>query len=166
MADLYEKLKELVGSDDLAKQVQSALGEYMIPKTEYAKQRDKAKELEAQLEQTKLSSMNETEKLQHEIAKSQALQTEYAKRLNRVKAESTFVKAGLSEDDYGLLLDQSVSESEEETLSRVNTFVNILNKTKETVSNKVKEDLMNKVVTPPNPEPTPTKPLPPKKNVI
>lgn len=153
MADLLDKIKELVGSEEVAKQVQSALGEFMIPKTEYAKQRDKSKELETLLEQSKLATMNEQEKFQHETAKLQATQKELASKLNRVDAERVFIQAGLSAEDYGMLLEQTVSDDKDKTLALANGFVSVLTKQKDFVANKTKEDLMNKVVTPPNPEP-------------
>lgn len=161
MADLMSKLKELVGDEELASKIQSSLGEFMIPKTEYAKQRDRAKELESQIEQNKLASMSEQEKLQHELEKAQALQRDYASKVNRVEAESLFVKAGLSAEEYGTLLDKTVTDNKEQTLSVVSGFVDLLTKQKEAVANKTKADLMNSLPTPPNgdnvtpPEPKP-----------
>lgn len=162
MSDLLDKIKELVGDEALASKIQSSLGEFMIPKTEYAKVRDKAKDLETLLEQNKISSMSEQEKLQHELEKTQALQKDYASKLNRVEAESLFVKAGLSVEDYGGLLDQTVSENKEKTLSVVSGFVDLLTKQKEAVASKTKADLMGSLPTPPNGEeikPTEPKPI-------
>lgn len=166
MADLISKLKELVGDEELASKIQSSLGEFMIPKTEYAKVRDKAKELETLIEQNKIASMSEQEKLQHELEKAQLLQKEYASKVNRVEAESLFVKAGLSVEDYGGLLDKTVTDNKEQTLSVVGGFVDLLTKQKEAVANKTKADLMNNLPTPPNGDPTPPTQTKPIKNVI
>lgn len=155
--DLLEKLKEIIGDDDKASLVQSALGEFMIPKSEYAKLRDKNKDLETQFEQTKLSAMTEQEKFQHELEKTKALQRDLNIKLNRAEAESVFIASGLTKEEYGELLEKSVSEDKEATLALVSGFANVLTKTKETVANKTKEDLM-KIQTPPSGDPVPPTP--------
>lgn len=150
MSELYEKLVELIGDEEKAKTVQSSLGEFMIPKSEYAKVRDAYKTKENELEQVKLSSMDSQQRLEHELAKATALQKEYGVKTNRLEAERLFVEAGLSSDVYTDILEKSVSDDRERTLSLVNGFVSILAKEKDAVANKVKEDLVNSTQKPVN----------------
>ena len=160
MSDLFETLKGIVGDEEVASKVQSALGEFMIPKTEYAKVRDLVKTKDSELEQLRVANMNESEKLQHELAKAQALQKDFSIKTNRLEAEKLFVSAGLSLDDYGSILDNSVSDDKDKTLSIVNGIVNVLAKEKESVANRTKEELINKTKKPEqgtNPNGTPPK---------
>jgi chaperonin cofactor prefoldin len=143
MSDLYEKLKELVGDEEVAKKVQSAIGEFMLPKSEYAKVKDNLKAKDEELEKIRLSNMDNEQRLQHELSKAQALQSEYSVKTNRLEAEKLFLGAGLSQELYGELLDKTVTDDREKTLSLVNGFVGILSKEKEFVVNKTKEELIN-----------------------
>ena len=143
MSDLLNKLVEVVGDEEVAKKVQSALGEFMIPKTEYSKLNEKLKAKDTELEATKLSKMDSEQLLQHELAKAQALQKEYGIKTNRLEAEQIFVQAGLKKEVYENLLEKTVSEDKERTISLVNDFVGILSKEKESIINKTKEDLIN-----------------------
>jgi len=143
MSDLYEKLVEVVGDEEVAKKVQSALGEFMLPKTEYAKIKSSLTEKEKELESLKLASMDNDQKLQHELAKAQAIQKEFGIKTNRLEAEKAFVEAGLTKDVYEDILEKSVSDDRERTLSLVNGFVGILSKEKENVANRTKEELIN-----------------------
>lgn len=153
MSDLFEKLVELIGDEDKAKQVQSSLGEFMLPKTEYAKVRDALKNKENELEQIRVANMDSEQKLQHELAKAQALQKDYGIKTNRLEAERIFVEAGLSSDTYSDILEKSVSDDRERTLSLVNGFVGILAKEKENVVNRTKEELVNSTQKPVGGEP-------------
>jgi len=143
MSDLLNKLTELVGDEEKAKLLQSALGEFMIPKIEYAKKNEQLKAKDTELEQLRVASMSETEKFQHKLNETEALKSEYGRKLNRLDAEQLFVRAGLNKDAYEPLLDKVVSEDKEKTISLVNDFVGILSKERETITNKTKEDLIN-----------------------
>lgn len=143
MSNLLEKLVEVVGDEEVAKKVQSAVGEFMLPKPEYAKIKEALSLKEKELEEIRLASMDNEQKLQHELAKASALQKEYAVKTNRLEAERVFVEAGLSSSDYGDILDKSVSDDKERTLSLVNGFVGILSKEKEAVASRTKEELIN-----------------------
>ena len=143
MSELLNKLVELVGDEEKAKAIQSSLGEYMIPKTEYAKLRDANKQKDIELEQLKLSSMDSSQKLEHELAKAQAIQKEFGTKTSRLEAEKLFVEAGIASDLYNDILDKSVSEDKEKTMSLVNGFINIISKEKENAINKTKEQIVN-----------------------
>lgn len=143
MSELYDKLFEIIGDEEKTKSVQSSLGEFMLPKSEYAKVRDALKSRDEELEKIKLSSMDSEQKLQHELAKAQALQKDYGIKTNRLEAERLFVEAGLSIESYNDILEKSVSDDREKTLGLVNGFVSILAKEKDAVASKVKEDLVN-----------------------
>lgn len=145
---LNEKLLEILGDEELAKKVSSSLGEFMLPKTEYAKVRDALKTKEDELESVRLASMDNEQKLQHELSKAKAIQDDFNKRSNRLEAEKLFVGAGLTSDIYESLLDKAVSEDKDRTLSLVGGFVDILSKEKENIANKTKEDLVNQTKKP------------------
>lgn len=143
MSELNEKLLSIIGDEEKTKSVISSLGEFMLPKTEYAKVRDSLKAKESELETLKLSSMDNEQKLQHELSKAQALQKEYGVKTNRLEAERLFVEAGLSIDAYSDILEKSVSDDRDKTIGLVNGFVSLLAKEKDAIANKVKEDLIN-----------------------
>ena len=152
MATLLEKLVEVLGDEEIAKKVQSSLGDYMLPKTEYAKVRDALKEKEAELEKIRLSSMDNEQKWQHEMTKAQAIQSEFNVKTNRLEAEKLFVGAGLSQQVYQDILDKSVSEDKDRTLGLVNGFIGILGKEKEIIANQTKENLLNSTKKPETPD--------------
>ena len=161
MADLFETLKEIIGDEEKAKKAQSALGEFMLPRAEYNKVAEKLKAKDEELEKIKLASMDQSQLLEHELNKAKALQSEYGVKTNRLEAEKLFVGAGLTSEQYSKLLDTSVSEDREKTLSLVNGFIEILGKEKENVANKTKESLINQTKKPETgedtnkPDPTP-----------
>jgi hypothetical protein len=148
MPNLLEKLVEVIGDEGKAKEVQSALGEFMLPKTEYAKLRDQLKERETELESIRTSSMSEKEKFEHELAKAQNIQKEYSIKTNRLEAATLFTQAGLSKEAYETLLDKAVSEDRDKTLGLVNDFIGLLGKEKETVANKTKQELIDQTKKP------------------
>lgn len=152
MSNLNDKIIEIVGDEDKVKQILSVVGESMLPKAEYAKVKDLLKEKDSEIEQMKLASMDSTQKLEHELAKAQALQKEYGIKTNRLEAEKLFVEAGLSSEAYSSILDSSVSDDKEKTMSLINSFVGILNKEKENAINKTKEELVNSTPKPTNGE--------------
>ena len=143
MANLFETLVEVVGSEDVAKKVQEAVGQYMIPKTEYAKKSDALKAASDELEKIKLANMDSEQLLQHKLSEAEAIRKDFEKRTNRLEAERLLVQAGLSADVYSGLLDHSVSDDREGTIALVNGFVNVLAKEKEVAINKAKEELIN-----------------------
>lgn len=150
---LLERLNELLEENATAEDIQSSLGEFMIPKGEFNKVNEANKtlksnveslesnisELNGQLEEVKTANMDEQELLQHELEKAQGKITEHAIEKNRLTAENKFVSAGFGKDEYGELLDQIVSEDGEQTVKLVDSFLNLTNnKTK-----KAKEDTVN-----------------------
>lgn len=148
MADLFETLKEIIGDEEKAKKAQSALGEFMLPRAEYNKVAEKLKAKDEELEKIKLANMDQSQLLEHELNKAKALQSEFSVKTNRLEAEKLFVGAGLTSEQYSKLLDSSVSEDKEKTLSLVNGFIEILGKEKESVASKTKESLINQTKKP------------------
>lgn len=148
MPNLLETLVEIVGDEGKAKEVQSKLGEFMLPKTEYAKVRDQLKEKELELENIKVANMNEKQKIEHELAKAQAIQKEYSIKTNRLEAEKLFVGAGVAKEDYENLLVDLISEDGEKSLKLVNNFISVLGKEKQTVADKTKQEIIDKTKTP------------------
>ena len=159
--NLVEKLKEVTGSDEMAESVRKAIGEYMIPKTEYAKLRESLTERDNELETIKTASMTEQDKLKHELEKATALQTEFGIKSNRLDAKAAFISANIAEEDYNDLLDKVVSSDKDKTLSMVNSFVSILSKTRTESASKKEAELMDKNKKPDGNDPLNTKPTTP-----
>lgn len=166
MATLKEKLVELIGDEEKAELVSSALGEFMIPKSQYNEKVKQAKQKEEELESIRLANMSKEEQLKHAEEKALGLQKEYAKKLNKFEAEKLFMGAGLSSEDYGAFIDDIVSENTEQTLKVAQSFVGTINKQKELVENKMKETNINSTPTPSlgkQVDPQPTQPTPAKR---
>jgi hypothetical protein len=156
---LKEELVGLVGDEAKVDEMLKVIGANMLPKDEYKKAKDENKSLKEQIEQAKLASMNTEELLKHKIEEADLRSKEFGIKSNKLDAERQFVKAGLTPDVYGELLDTVVSEDAEKTQTLVNKFIGVLGKEKESVANRTKEDLLNKTKKPDNPDNIEHKPI-------
>ena len=149
---LLEKLNELVANGATAEDIQSSLGQFMIPKGEFNKVNDENKtlktqvsvlegnvsELNTQMEVAKTSTMNEQELLLHKLQQAEGLIKSHTTQTNRVKAENSFITAGFSEEEYKDLLEQVVSDDSSKTQSLVDGFIKLSgNRAKQATDDKV-----------------------------
>ena len=155
---LLEKLNELLSNQASAEDIQSALGEYMIPKGTFNKVNEENKTLKlkieelngnvstlsGELETLKTANMNEQELLQHKLEQYENQIREHAIEKNRLSAENKFVSAGFEKEQYLPLLQQLVSEDAEKTLSLVDGFLALTNAKVEESKKAQLDDLLDK----------------------
>jgi hypothetical protein len=110
--------------------------------SELAKANKRVKELEE-------ANMTADEKTKAEMDKALKMQSDLAKELSKLKAKEIFVTAGLTEADFGTILDAVVSEDEETTKTRAEGFVKVLKSQKEATEKAVKAELLKTTPKPP-----------------
>jgi uncharacterized protein with gpF-like domain len=145
---LREDLLGLIGDEAKVDEVLKTVGGSMLPKDEYKKAKDEIKVLKDENEKAKLASMNSEELLKHKVEEAENKYREYGIKTNKLEAENAFVKAGLTREVYGDLLETVVSDDAEKTLSLVNKFIGVLSKEKESVESRTKENLLNQTKKP------------------
>lgn len=146
--------KALEGKDDKVKLGNLAAGQY-VDKEKYGKlerehaqlKKDKAA-VDTELAGLKTSGQTAEEKYQAAIDAAAAEKKQFTIATNRLEAEKIFVKAGLKEEDYSGLLDSLVSEDKDSTISKVNSFSELLAKQKAETEKAVKADLLKKTPAP------------------
>lgn len=160
---LLEKLNELIEKGATAEEIQSSLGEFMIPKGTFNKVNDENKSLKSQvdtlnsnidglnnqIEEVKTSNMDEQELIKHQLEKAQGQITQHALEKNRLSAENKFVSAGFAQEEYASLLDQIVSEDSEQTLGLVDSFLNLTNNKIEGAKKQQVDKMLKDNLTPP-----------------
>lgn len=155
---LLEKLNELLSQEASAEDIQSALGEFMIPKGTFNKVNEENKTLKTtiedlkgnitslngELETLKTANMNEQELLQHRLEQAEQQIKNHAIEKNRLSAENKFVSAGFEKEQYLPLLQQLVSEDSEKTLSLVDGFLALTNAKVEASKKQQLDELLDK----------------------
>jgi len=174
MSNLKNKILEIVGDEDKAKEIVSGLKDYMIPKEQYNSKIDELKLLQesyqtiqTEIEKTRVDKMSAEERIKHREASVVEKEKEYLKKINRLDAERTLVGAGLTEDDYSGFIDDLISEDADKTKVVVENFVNVIKKKTESAIAQTKETLIKTTPKPENNQPLDSKPKEkPKKNII
>ena len=138
--DKWLEGKKLVDPDTLPKSVS---------KDVFDKTASELAKTKKELRQLQETSMTADEKLKSETEKAKELQITYAKELAKVKAKEIFVTAGLTEADYGSILDVVVSEDEETTKTRAKSMVDLISAQKAAVEKAVKAELLKGTPKPP-----------------
>jgi transketolase len=106
------------------------------------------KAIEEEFEKSKNASLSAEEKYNKLLKDAEKQKTEYAKELNKMKAENILVGAGLTADDYKDILDGFVSEDADKTTSLATNFANVV-KAKTEAAGKAKEAELLQNMTPP-----------------
>lgn len=106
------------------------------------------KAIEEEFEKSKTASLSVEEKYNKLLKDAEKQKTDYAKELNKMKAENILVGAGLTADDYKDLIDGLVSEDADRTTSLATNFANIV-KAKAEAAGKAKEAELLQSMTPP-----------------
>lgn len=157
---LLEKLEQLLSENATAEQIQSSLGEFMIPKGTFNEVNNKAKayELEVaqlkatlqgkdqELETIKTANMTEQELLQHKLAQYETQIKEHTLKTNRVNAGAKFAEAGFTKDEYEKLLDKIVSEDEARTNELVESFISLTASRVDVAKQATKNELLDKAI--------------------
>lgn len=156
---LREDLIGLVGDEAKVDEVLKTVGGVMLPKDQYKKATEENKALKEEIEKARTASMNSEDLLKHKIEEAENTKREFGIKSNKLEAEKQFVKAGLTQEVYGDLLDSVVSDDAEKTQSLVNKFIGVLGKEKEQVANKTKESLLNQTKKPDSPDNITEKPI-------
>lgn len=154
MADLMEKLVEVLGSQELADKVSPILGEYMIPKTEHRKALDKNKAFESELEKIKTANMTNEERI---VVKEKELNDKikgFSVKENAIEVERILASGGLSREDYGSLLETIVNEDKDISMKRANDFVGTIKKARDITEKTTKEALLKQTKSPETGDPT------------
>ena len=105
---------------------------------ELAALREKAQKYE-EVEAEKLSN---EEKLKKTLADAEALKAQNAKLLSRTRAENVFVKAGLTEAEYGAFLDSIVAEDADATALVAESIAKAISAKAEAAKTATKEELL------------------------
>ena len=132
--------KEFVDSTTLPKTVKKDVFDKTA--SDLAKANKRVKELEE-------ATMSADEKTKAEMDKALALKESYAKELSKLRAKEIFVTAGLTETDYGEVLDFVVSEDEETAKTRATSLVKLITSQKESTKQAVKLELLKGTSRPP-----------------
>lgn len=78
---------------------------------------------EAEWERQRQAGLSDQERLQEALDAAQRAQADYARKSARLDAEQAFVKAGMTADQYGPILDSIVSEDAKATVANAEAIV-------------------------------------------
>lgn len=152
---LLEKIIEIIGDEEKAKEVVSNLGQFMIPKDQYNKKVQELSTLKEEfsakneeLEGIRVSAMSDQEKLKHQFDQANQLKSDYLRKTARLEAETLFVQAGLNQESYNDIIDGLVHEDLEQTKKMVGGVIGVLTKEREKAIANTKEDVINQTPKP------------------
>lgn len=120
-----------------------------VTKDVFDKTASELAKVKKELKDLQETSMTADEKLKAEMDKATNAQLTYAKELSKLRAKEIFVSAGLTEADYGSILDVVVSEDEETTKTRAKSMVDLISAQKAAVEKAVKAELLKGTPKPP-----------------
>ena len=146
---LPEKLLTIIGDEEKAKALETALGEFFVGKTAYNDLNAKFKQANtdlttanSELETLKTSNLSESEKLTKQMKALEDQQKALAVQKNKMDVERLFVGKGIAEDSYSELLETMVTENSESTMKMANLFLKQMETLAETKAQAVKEELL------------------------
>lgn len=108
-----------------------------------------------ELKELKSSSLTAEQKLQQAIDEANSTKSQFAREMVKLKAKEVFVEAGLTEGDYGQILDGILSDSEDDTLVRAKSIVGLITAQKSATEKNVRAELLKGT---PKPQPGPGSP--------
>lgn len=120
-----------------------------VTKDVFDKTASELAKVKKELKDLQETSMTADEKLKAEMDKATNAQLTYAKELSKLRAKEIFVSAGLTESDYGSILDVVVSEDEETTKTRAKSMIDLISAQKAAVEKAVKAELLKSTPKPP-----------------
>lgn len=148
--------KALGGDEELAIEIQSKLGEFMIPKNKFNEVNEENKTLKAdankhelkvtelndRIEELETSNLSEQELIQHQLDKAHEQIKNNKIEKNTLMAENKFVTAGFSKEEYQSLLATVVTEDEQATMEVVDGFITLAGAKSKEAEKKLKESLL------------------------
>lgn len=150
-----EDTSELV--DELAKEISMQT----VPKDQFNKMSDRAKSLESeksiletQFNDFKVKNMTDEEKTKAELLKLEEDKKAVARQLSEIAVERVLSKNGVNSETYGEeeyknLINNLISDTTDNSVSKANNFVNILAKQREMVEQETTSNLLKNT---PNPQ--------------
>lgn len=155
---MEEELKTILENSELdgtgkTEAIKKIVGSKYVPTDKYSELKNNKEteynNLKAEYEQFKMSKMTEEEK-RAELEKQRENEYKTTKiTLNKMIAESTFSKAGFSEDDYKDILDKIVSQDSTMTKSLADSICGTMLKQKELIKQKLEENILKGTTPPP-----------------
>lgn len=152
--ELYEQLSSALAETDvkladLSKGEYIAKGKFDSEAKKFKDAQKKYADMQATLDALKTERMTDEERMQAAIQAAEQAQHEFAIKTNRLEAEKLLVAAGLSEADYGELIDNVVFEDAERTKKTVTSLVGILTKVKSDTERDVQDKIAKGTAKPP-----------------
>ena len=109
----------------------------------------KKKELDA----IKATNMTAEELVKKATEEANAIKTQYAREMSKLRVREVFTREGLTEKDYGGLLDTLATDDEAASRTVAEMFVGILQSQKAATEKSIREQLLKTTPTPPSGEP-------------
>ena len=94
------------------------------------------------------ANLTDAEKIQRALQDAESAKVDFTKKSNRLDVEKILVAAGLTEEDYGALIDTLVSDDAEKSKAAATAFASLVSKQKEAAVQKTKEEMMDGTQTP------------------
>lgn len=155
MAFDRERLRQILGdsvSDDALGDILKAHSQSVSQDkgsiTRMQQQLDDYAAKEAEWEAQRQAGLSDQERLQEALARAEATQAEYARKSARLDAEQVLVKAGMTAEQYGPLLDSLVSEDSGKTVERANALVALVAAQTKAASDAAVRDVLASTPTP------------------
>lgn len=104
--------------------------------------------IETEYNKLKDADLTDAEKIQKALQDAEAVKLDFTKKANRLEVEKILVAAGLTEEDYGALIDTLVSDDAEKSKAAATAFADLVSKQKEAAVQKTKEEMMDGTQTP------------------
>ena len=120
-----------------------------VDKTVFDKTASELSHTKKELKKLQGDSMTADEKLKAELQKAKDAQSTYAKELSKLRAKEIFTEGGLTEKDYGGIIDALVSEDEEITKTNATNMVALIKAQRAATEKAVKAQMIKDTPEPP-----------------
>lgn len=155
------KARGIEETNDLVDELTKEISLQTVPKDQFNKMSDRVKalenekkDIETKFNDFKVQNMTDEEKIKAELKKLESDKMTVARQLSEIAVEKVLSKNGIDSDTYGEeeykeLVNNLISDTTDNSISKANNFVSILAKQKERVE---KETTSNLLKNTPNPQ--------------
>lgn len=155
------KARGIEEANDLVDELTKEISLQTVPKDQFNKMSDRVKalenekkDIETKFNDFKVQNMTDEEKIKAELKKLESDKMAVARQLSEIAVEKVLSKNGIDSDTYGEeeykeLVNNLISDTTDNSISKANNFVSILAKQKERVE---KETTSNLLKNTPNPQ--------------